>query len=72
MSTNKMSFKFLIRKESLEKLRFIARQDTRSLSNLLEHICKLYVEKYEGENGECPADHTGSILELDHLGQETK
>lgn len=57
MSANKMSFKFLIRKESLEKLRFIAREDARSLSNLLEHICKLYVEKYEQENGEIPEDH---------------
>lgn len=72
MPTNKTPFTFHIEGKLLEKMRFIARRDTKSLSNLLEHICKLYVEKYEGENGECPADHTGSILELDHLGQETK
>ena len=72
MPTNKTPFTFHIEGKLLEKMRFIARRDTRSWSNLLEHICKLYVEKYEGENGECPADHNGSILELDHLGQDTK
>ena len=29
----------------------ITRRETRSTSNLLEHICKLYIEKYEQENG---------------------
>ena len=49
MPTNKTPFTFHIEGKLLEKMRFIARQDTRSLSNLLEHICKLYVEKYEQE-----------------------
>ena len=57
MPTNKMPFTFHIEGKLLDQLRFVAKQDTRSLSNLLEHICKLYVEKYEQENGEIPEDH---------------
>ena len=38
--------------EYLEKMRYIAKRETRSLSNLLEHLCKLYIEKYEQDNGE--------------------
>ena len=57
MPTNKTPFTFHIDGKLLEKMRFIAKQDTRSLSNLLEHICKLYVEKYEQENGEIPVDY---------------
>ena len=57
MATNKTPFTFHINNEYLEKMRFIAKEETRSLSNLLEHVCKLYIEKYEQENGEIPIDH---------------
>lgn len=57
MSTNKTPFTFHIEGKLLEKLRFLARQDTRSLSNLLEHICKLHIEKYEQNNGKISVDH---------------
>ena len=61
MPTNKTPFTFHIDGKLLDKMRCIARQDTRSLSNLLEHICKLYVEKHEQENKEIPIEHsTGS------------
>ena len=57
MATNKTPFTFHINNEYLEKMRFIAKEETRSLSNLLEHVCKLYIEKYEQKNGEIPIDH---------------
>lgn len=52
MPTNKTPFTFHIEDEYLEKMRHISKRETRSLSNLLEHICKLYIEKYEEEHGE--------------------
>lgn len=51
MPTNKTPFTFNIDNEYLGKMRFIAKRETRSLSNLLEHLCKLYIEKYEQEHG---------------------
>ena len=33
----------------LQKLRYIADCETRSLSNLLEHLCKKYIEEYKKE-----------------------
>ena len=56
MPTNKTPFTFNIKDEYLEKMRFIAKRETRSLSNLLEHLCKLYIEKYERDNGEIEFD----------------
>lgn len=49
MPTNKTPFTFYIKDEYLEKMRLIAKCETRSLSNLLEHICKLYIKGYEKE-----------------------
>lgn len=51
MPTNKTPFTFNIKDEYLEKMRYIAKRETRSLSNLLEHLCKLYIEEYELKNG---------------------
>lgn len=51
MPTNKTPFTFNIEDEYLEKMRYIARRETRSLSNLLEYLCKLHIERYEQENG---------------------
>ena len=47
MPTNKTSFTFHIKEEYLKKMQYIAKHETRSLSNLLEDICKMYIEKYE-------------------------
>ena len=52
MPTNKAPFTFNIKYEYLEKMKYIAKKDTRSFSNLLEHLCKLHIEKYEAEHGE--------------------
>lgn len=52
MPTNKTPFTFHLKDEYLEKIRFIAKSETRSVSNLLEHLCKLYIESYEQKNGE--------------------
>lgn len=52
MPTNKTPFTFHIEDDYLEKMRYIAKRETRSLSNLLEHLCRLYIEKYEQEYGE--------------------
>jgi hypothetical protein len=52
MPTNKAPFTFNLEYEYLEKMRFIAKEETRSLSNLLEHLCKKHIIKYEREHGE--------------------
>ena len=52
MATNKTPFTFHIKDEYLEKMRDIAKRETRSLSNLLEHLCRQCIERYEKENGE--------------------
>jgi len=51
MPTNKAPFGFHLEEEYLEKMKYIAKRETRSLSNLLEHICKLHIEQYEEKNG---------------------
>lgn len=56
MPTKKTPFTFNIEYEYLEKMRYIAKRETRSLSNLLEHLCKLYIEKYEQDNAEIELD----------------
>ncbi|RGX54682.1 TraY domain-containing protein [Anaerotruncus sp. AF02-27] len=58
MPTNKTPFTFNIEDEYLEKMRYIAKRETRSLSNLLEHLCKLYIEKYEQEHTKIELDNT--------------
>jgi len=52
MATNKAPFTFHLEDEYLEKMKFIAKRETRSLSNLLEHLCKLQIEDYEERHGE--------------------
>ncbi len=63
MPTNKTPFTFNIKDEYLEKMRFIAKRETRSLSNLLEHLCKLHIEKYAEENGEIKLENIEDIDE---------
>ena len=52
MPTNKSPFTFNLEEEYLKKMKYIAKQETRSLSNLLEHLCKLYIIEYEEKRGE--------------------
>lgn len=61
MPTNKTPFTFHIKNEYLEKMRYIAKRETRSLSNLLEHLCKLYIEEYEQNNGEIALESSADI-----------
>ena len=56
MPTNKTPFTFHIENEYLEKIRYIAKCETRSVSNLLEHVCKLYIENYEQKYGKIDVD----------------
>ncbi len=56
MATNKTPFTFNIEDEYLQKIRYIAKRETRSVSNLLEHLCKLYIEMYEQEEEEIPIE----------------
>jgi hypothetical protein len=58
MPTNKTQFNFNLEYEYLEKMRFIAKEETRSLSNLLEHLCRKYIAAYEKEHGEIVFDET--------------
>lgn len=52
MPTNKTRFVFHLDDEYLRKIKYIAKEETRSVSNLLEHLCKSCIQKYESENGE--------------------
>ena len=58
MPTNKTPFTFNIKDEYLEKMRYIAKRETRSLSNLLEHLCRQYIEKHEHEHGKIEVENT--------------
>ncbi len=51
MPTNKTPFTFHLEEEYLEKLRYIAKRETRSVSNLLEHLCRSYIKEYEQAHG---------------------
>jgi hypothetical protein len=57
MPTNKTPFTFNIEDEYLQKMRYIAKRDTRSLSNLLEHLCKLHIEGYEQKYGKIEIEY---------------
>ena len=52
MPTNKAQFTFNMEYEYLLKMKVIAKHETRSLSNMLEHLCKLRIAEYESEHGE--------------------
>lgn len=57
MASKRTPFTFHIEEEYLEKMRLIAKGETRSLSNLLEYLCKLHVEKYEQDHGKIKLDN---------------
>lgn len=57
MPTNKIPFTFNISEEYLEKIRYISKQETRSISNMLEHLCRMYIKKYENKNGAIKAEN---------------
>jgi len=52
MPTNKTPFTFNMDDEYLQKMKLIAKEETRSLSNLLEHLCKQHISRHEKEYGE--------------------
>ena len=51
MPTNKMPFTFHIEENYLGKMKYIAKNEHRSLSNMLEYLCIQCIEKYGKENG---------------------
>jgi len=51
MPTNKTPFSFYLDDNLLMKIKHIAKNETRSISNLLEHLCKIHVIEYEKQNG---------------------
>lgn len=56
MPTKKAPFTFNLEDEYLKKMKIIAKEETRSLSNLLEHLCKLHITQYENQHGEIILD----------------
>lgn len=52
MPTNKAPFTFHLDDDTLQKIKHIAKNETRSASNLLEHLCRTCVIEYEKEHGE--------------------
>ena len=65
MPTNKTPFTFHIKDEYLEKIRYIAKRETRSISNLIGHLCRLYIEKYEQEYGNIKKEDIENIEDTD-------
>ena len=57
LPTNKDNFRFHIDEILLMKIKHIAKAETRSTSNLLEHLCKLCVKDYEAANGEISVEY---------------
>jgi len=51
MPTNKTPFTFHLDEATLLKTKYIAKQETRSTSNLIEHLCKTCVIEYENKHG---------------------
>lgn len=56
MPTNKQPFTFHLDEDVLLKIKVIAKEETRSASNLLEYLCKKCIREYEKENGEIEID----------------
>ena len=52
MPTNKTPFTFHLDEVTLLKIKKIAKNETRSASNLIEHLCKICVIEYESKHGE--------------------
>jgi hypothetical protein len=52
MPTNKAPFTFHLDELTLQKIKKIAKNETRSTSNLLEHLCRLCIIEYESRHGE--------------------
>jgi hypothetical protein len=52
MPTNTAPFNFHLDEITLLKIKHIAKKDTRSTSNLIEHLCKTCVIEYEKKHGE--------------------
>ena len=51
MATLKIQTGIRVEENTLEKLRFIASKQKRSLNNLAEYVLEREIEKYEAENG---------------------
>ena len=52
MPTNKAQFTFNMEHEYLLKMKFIAQEENRSLSNLLEYLSRIHIKQYEEKHGE--------------------
>jgi len=51
LPTNKTPFTFHLDEATLLKIKQIAKNETRSTSNLIEHLCKMCVNEYENSHG---------------------
>ena len=58
MPSNKPRFTFRTEQEILDKLHFIAQEEHRTDTNMLEYILLRYIKEYEYENG---------IIELEEI-----
>ena len=56
MPTNKAPFTFHLDEITLLKIKQIAKNETRSASNLIEHLCKTCVNDYENKYGKLIED----------------
>ena len=52
MPTNIIPFTFRLDEITLLKIKKIAKNENRSVSNLVKHLCKICVAEYENERGE--------------------
>ena len=51
MATNKRVFTLRLQDEVFEKMEYIAKQEHRSLTNLIEYVLLQYIEDYQDKNG---------------------
>jgi len=52
MATNKRVFTLRLQDEVFEKMEYIAKQEHRSLTNLIEYVLLQYIEDYQDKNGD--------------------
>lgn len=57
MPRSKMPFTFHIDENTLLKIKYIAKNETRSAGNLIEHLCRCCVIEYENKNGEIAIEY---------------
>jgi len=52
MATSKKVFTLRLQDEVFEKIEYLAQQDHRSVTNLIEYVLLKYIDQYQDKNGD--------------------